>query len=110
MIRLICSGYHERKIRENVECEIMNVILDEAQDAYDRKIVIELSSESKEQQQENIERTLHWIQSWMENNTGKDASAIDGASQEDELSDESDITDSDDVDEDDVSEYTDESE
>lgn len=29
-----CRGYPQKKITENVECEIMQVIADEAQEAY----------------------------------------------------------------------------
>ncbi len=31
---LLYRGYSEKKIKENVECEIMQVVLDEAKDSY----------------------------------------------------------------------------
>ena len=34
MVTVLCRGYPQKKITENVECEIMQVIVDEAQEAY----------------------------------------------------------------------------
>jgi broad-specificity NMP kinase len=40
--RLEKRGYSQKKLTENIECEIMQVCLDEAQDSYRKEIVWEL--------------------------------------------------------------------
>eukprot|EP00882_Tetradesmus_deserticola_P024467 GHRQ01026739.1.p1 GENE.GHRQ01026739.1~~GHRQ01026739.1.p1 ORF type:complete len:125 (+),score=39.16 GHRQ01026739.1:200-574(+) len=42
--RLERRGYSQAKITENVECEIMMVLLQEAHDSYDNNIVVPLPS------------------------------------------------------------------
>lgn len=73
--RLSQRGYPDSKITENIDCEIMQVILQEAKDSYAPEIVIELSSEDLETMDDNVERIIQWINSWRENNP-------DGASNE----------------------------
>ncbi|KAI8613408.1 hypothetical protein BC830DRAFT_1082704 [Chytriomyces sp. MP71] len=41
-------GYDAKKIMENIECEIMDVVKLEAFDSYDKDIIVELKSESVE--------------------------------------------------------------
>ena len=57
-------GYSQKKITENVEAEIMQVVLDEARGAYREEIVIELASNSIEDLESNVQRALQWMQSW----------------------------------------------
>lgn len=56
------------KIQENNEAEIMQVVLDEAHESYDEEIVVELSSESVEDIDSNVERIVQWINSWKRSN------------------------------------------
>ena len=46
----------------------MQVILEEAHEAYDPKIVIELQSDHAEEVETNVERVKEWYETWMKNN------------------------------------------
>jgi adenylate kinase len=62
--RLVHRGYSEKKVRENVECEIMQVVLQDARESYAPAIVQELTSETVEDMESNVERTLLWMDHW----------------------------------------------
>lgn len=55
-----------KKIQENNEAEIMGVVSDEAREAYQQEIVVELQSESMEDLRDNVDRILQWIHNWRE--------------------------------------------
>jgi adenylate kinase len=57
-----CRQYSELKIKENVECEIMQVALDEAKEAYPDTAVVELQSNTEEDMTENIYRIRQWLE------------------------------------------------
>ncbi|RLN74117.1 hypothetical protein BBJ28_00021274 [Nothophytophthora sp. Chile5] len=63
--RLQKRGYSDKKVSENVECEIMQVVLQEARESYAPEIVQELPSLTVEDMDSNIERVLTWLQHWM---------------------------------------------
>ncbi|KAF3908737.1 hypothetical protein AA313_de0205921 [Arthrobotrys entomopaga] len=46
----------------------MQVILEEARDAYDEEIVIELQSNESEEIESNVERITSWVAQWKKNN------------------------------------------
>lgn len=54
-------GYSEKKLAENMEAEIMQVILDEARESYKEEIVIELSSDSLDALEANVVRIAEFI-------------------------------------------------
>lgn len=56
------SGYNQKKITENIECEIMQVVLDEARESYSEDIVVELTSNSVEEMESNVLRVQRWIE------------------------------------------------
>ena len=60
-------GYPEKKIQENNESEIMQVVLEDARESYVPEIVVELTSETTEDLEGNVARILEWIQNWMDN-------------------------------------------
>uniref|UniRef100_A0A0N5AMD9 Adenylate kinase isoenzyme 6 homolog n=1 Tax=Syphacia muris TaxID=451379 RepID=A0A0N5AMD9_9BILA len=62
--RLKSRGYNDRKIRENVECEIFGSLLEEAKDAYKQEIVYEMDSETPAQMNFNVEKIAQLVQSW----------------------------------------------
>ena len=62
--RLEGKGYLPNKIQENIECEIMQVVLDEANDSYDADLIVVLNSESFEQLESNANRIHQWVQKW----------------------------------------------
>ena len=63
--------YPEAKLQENLDAEIFGVLLEEAKEAFDGEMVIELTSETVEDVEENCERILQWIQTWRENQRKK---------------------------------------
>jgi len=46
----------------------MDVLLQEARDAYDEEIIVELSSDTSEEMDSNIDRIEAWISQWKVNN------------------------------------------
>ena len=60
--------YPLKKIQENNEAEIMEVVLDEARSSYTQEIVIELRSEDTEDLESNVGRIVQWISSWRVDN------------------------------------------
>ncbi|KAJ3836876.1 P-loop containing nucleoside triphosphate hydrolase protein [Lentinula raphanica] len=57
-------SYPLKKIQENNEAEIMQVVLEEARASYPPEIVVELKSESTEDLEANVTRIVDWIQAW----------------------------------------------
>ncbi|GJE86019.1 adenylate kinase family protein [Phanerochaete sordida] len=64
--RLEKRGYPLKKIQENNEAEIMEVVLDEARSSYPPEIVVELQSEGTEDLEANVARIVQWINAWKE--------------------------------------------
>ncbi|KAF5312079.1 hypothetical protein D9619_003146 [Psilocybe cf. subviscida] len=65
--RLEKRGYPLKKIQENNEAEIMQVVLDEARSSYAEEIVVELQSETSEDMEANVGRIVEWITNWLKN-------------------------------------------
>jgi adenylate kinase len=53
-----------KKIQENNEAEIMQVVLEEARSSYPAEIVVELQSESMADLEGNIKSIVEWITTW----------------------------------------------
>lgn len=51
-------------MQENLDSEIFAVLLEEAKEAYDEEIVVELNSESSDDIDSNCERIMAWIDAW----------------------------------------------
>ncbi|XP_045611606.1 adenylate kinase isoenzyme 6 isoform X2 [Procambarus clarkii] len=66
--RLASRGYQGKKLEDNVECEIMNVLRDEAKESYAEHLVHELPSNTTEDMESNLERILLWIAAWKRDN------------------------------------------
>jgi len=66
--RLKLRAYSESKIQENVQCEIFQTILEEAQESYSAEIVQELTSNTPEEMEANLERIETWCQAWKAQN------------------------------------------
>ncbi|KKK26724.1 hypothetical protein P175DRAFT_0465744 [Aspergillus ochraceoroseus IBT 24754] len=62
--RLKSRGYGETKLQENLDSEIFGVLLEEAQEAFDEDIVIELNSEEDGDVETNCGRISAWIDAW----------------------------------------------
>ncbi|KAI0793386.1 P-loop containing nucleoside triphosphate hydrolase protein [Abortiporus biennis] len=67
--RLEKRGYPLKKIQENNEAEIMEVVSDEARSSYAPEIVVELKSEGTEDLEANIARIVQWINAWRKDHT-----------------------------------------
>lgn len=66
--RLKARNYHESKIQENIDAEIMSVVLEDALESYDKRIVVALPSENKEQIEGNLDKIIVWCKQWMKDN------------------------------------------
>jgi adenylate kinase len=66
--RLTERGYSEKKRNENIECEIMQVVLDEARASYDNAIISELQSNTIDELENNVERVNMWYENWKASN------------------------------------------
>lgn len=62
--RLVERGYSEKKRSENIECEIMQVVWEEAKESYDVSIVIELPSNTLDDLDSNVNRVVAWLDAW----------------------------------------------
>jgi broad-specificity NMP kinase len=59
--RLKERGYNQKKIEENVECEIMEVSVEDVYENYDKSKVLQLANESVDQMETNIEEIMKFI-------------------------------------------------
>lgn len=62
--RLEARGYSELKIRENVQAEIMDVVMNEVAESYEHTPIQALASESVEDMHNNVEALVAWIEQW----------------------------------------------
>lgn len=67
--RLTSRGYNERKRSENMECEIMQVVLDEARESYEAEIVHEIQSNTLEDMDSNVDLVQRWTKQWIKDNS-----------------------------------------
>ncbi|XP_043482115.1 adenylate kinase isoenzyme 6 [Leptopilina heterotoma] len=68
--RLVARGYKGKKLEDNIDCEIFQTILEEAKESYKEEIVYELTSNTPDQMESNINRICQWIQKWKIDNEG----------------------------------------
>jgi len=66
--RLEKRNYPDKKLQENLDAEIMQVILEEAREAYDEEAIIELRSDTTEEIDSNVDRISAWTRHWIQNN------------------------------------------
>ncbi|KAM9982549.1 hypothetical protein ACTFIZ_007087 [Dictyostelium cf. discoideum] len=66
--RLEKRNYNQHKITNNLDCEIMQIILEEARNSYKQEIVVELPSTTLEDNENNQNFIAQWIQNWYEKN------------------------------------------
>nr|ACO10533.1 Adenylate kinase isoenzyme 6 [Caligus rogercresseyi] len=65
--RLSGRGYKDKKLEDNIQCEIFQTILEESRESYDEKIVFELPSNHESDLESNIESVKKWIGDWIDN-------------------------------------------
>ena len=78
--RLTARGYNPKKRSNNLECEIMQVVLEEAREAYAPEIVHEVQSNTLQDMEANVARVVEWIKQWIADNQND---SDDGAEEED---------------------------
>lgn len=66
--RLTERGYSDMKRSENIECEIMQVVLEAARESYSHDIVHDLPSNTLEDMESNIQRAVEWYDAWKKQN------------------------------------------
>ena len=71
--RLKARNYPEKKLQENLDSEIMEVLLQEAREGFDAEIVVELRSDSTQDLEGNVERIEAWIGQWKKDHARGDA-------------------------------------
>mmetsp|Transcript_28358 Transcript_28358/g.84906 ORF Transcript_28358/g.84906 Transcript_28358/m.84906 type:complete len:196 (-) Transcript_28358:68-655(-) len=62
--RLQARGYGEAKLRENMECEIMQVVLEEARASYAEGAVVELQNNAPADLEALLGRVAAWREAW----------------------------------------------
>ncbi|ODV89092.1 hypothetical protein CANCADRAFT_17589, partial [Tortispora caseinolytica NRRL Y-17796] len=62
--RLKARNYKESKLQENLDAEIMGLVLEDAYNTYDKEQIVELTSNSIEDAESNIDRISMWIDAW----------------------------------------------
>ena len=61
-------GYNQKKLTENIECEIFQTILEEAKESYQPEIVHELQNNTLEDFELNINQIEQWVDQWRTTN------------------------------------------
>ena len=64
----VARNYPEVKLQENLDSEIMEVLLQEARESYDEEIVVELTSNTSDEMESNVDRIESWMKQWKEDN------------------------------------------
>lgn len=61
--RLSSRGYSEKKLQDNLQCEIFQTILEETRESYDEDIIEELPSNSEQDFQNNVRKVMEYMKS-----------------------------------------------
>lgn len=93
--RLKKRNYKEKKIKENIECEIFQTILEEAQDSYDENIVYTIKNENSADREAALDRIRHLIEEEAKKNPKvlpkpKSASSDESSGEDDDDDDDND--------------------
>ncbi|KAF2922431.1 hypothetical protein DAI22_07g113100 [Oryza sativa Japonica Group] len=62
--RLTSRGYMGAKLTNNIECEIFQMLLEEARESYKEEIVMPLRSDNVEDISRNVGTLTEWINNW----------------------------------------------
>ena len=66
--RLQGRGYEQHKVNENMECEIMQVVHEEAREAFAQDMVHAVPNNTIEDMDSNVQRVQQWLQAWLASN------------------------------------------
>lgn len=62
--RLTNRGYMGQKLQNNIECEIFQVLLEEAHESYSKDIIMTLQSDTIEDISKNVDLLKEWVANW----------------------------------------------
>ncbi|XP_027359213.1 adenylate kinase isoenzyme 6 homolog [Abrus precatorius] len=62
--RLSKRGYKDSKISNNIECEIFQVLLEEAKESYPEDRVVAMKSDTIEDVSRNVATLTDWVRNW----------------------------------------------
>ncbi|KAL2488866.1 Adenylate kinase isoenzyme 6-like protein [Forsythia ovata] len=62
--RLTKRGYTGQKLTNNIECEIFQVLLEEAKESYPEEIVVAVRSNTIDDINRNVATLTDWVRSW----------------------------------------------
>ncbi|XP_010676535.3 adenylate kinase isoenzyme 6 homolog isoform X1 [Beta vulgaris subsp. vulgaris] len=74
--RLSKRGYTGSKLSNNIECEIFQILLDEANDSYEEDIVVALRSDSIDDIDKNVADLTGWVTSWCNQSVQSDSNSM----------------------------------
>ncbi|CAF3466531.1 unnamed protein product [Rotaria socialis] len=66
--RLKQRNYSAKKIEQNIQSEIFQVCLDEAEESFDEDIVHKITNETEDDFEKNVENLSNWIAQWSSDN------------------------------------------
>lgn len=66
LYNFLSRGYTGKKLEDNIQCEIFETLLEEAQSSYKAEIIVELQNDTEEQLHTNVETIIQWIERWKE--------------------------------------------
>ncbi|XP_044530300.1 adenylate kinase isoenzyme 6-like [Gracilinanus agilis] len=66
--RLEKRGYSVKKLQDNVQCEIFQILYEEAMASYKPEVVHWLPSNVPEELESNLDQIIKWIEEWIKDN------------------------------------------
>ncbi|XP_044539240.1 adenylate kinase isoenzyme 6-like [Gracilinanus agilis] len=66
--RLEKRGYSVKKLQDKVQCEIFQILYEEAMASYKPEIVHQLPSNLPEELESNLDQIIKWIEEWIKDN------------------------------------------
>ncbi|XP_036592849.1 adenylate kinase isoenzyme 6-like [Trichosurus vulpecula] len=66
--RLEKRGYSVKKLQDNIQCEIFQILYEEAMASYNYEIAHQLPSNVPEELENNLDQIMKWIEQWIKDN------------------------------------------
>ncbi|XP_011621091.1 adenylate kinase isoenzyme 6 homolog [Amborella trichopoda] len=76
--RLTSRGYMDQKLKNNIECEIFQTLLEEAHESYAEDIIVALKSDSVEDLSRNVSTLDEWIKNWVPRSRARSSIGLGG--------------------------------
>jgi adenylate kinase len=64
LLYMLYRGYTGQKLQSNLECEIFQVLREEAEESYRSEIIMTMKSNSIEDMSNNVDVLKEWFASW----------------------------------------------